>query len=146
MVFGLWSVSCPPLATPPLSCTWKVKLAKPAPLALAAGVYTKLAMLAKLMLWPAVTGTPLRVKLPLAGKVVMLTAWKLLAGLSFGSVKPKSAALKLRAVSSKVVSVALVPAGASLTAVTLKVMVFGVVSYVPKLSCTLNVKLARGAP
>ncbi len=26
MVLGLWSVSTPPLAVPPLSCTWKVKV------------------------------------------------------------------------------------------------------------------------
>ena len=109
----------------------------PAPLALAAGVYTKLPMLAKLMLWPAVTATPLKVRLPLPGKVVMVTAAKLLAGLSFGSLKPKSAAVKARPVSSSVVRVALVPAGASLTAVTVRIKV--AVSVAPAVSCMVYV-------
>ena len=34
---------------------------------------------------------PLKVSVPLAGSVMILTARKALAGLSFGSLKPKSA-------------------------------------------------------
>ena len=51
----------------------------------------------------------------------MITACKVLAGLSFGSVKPNSAAVKVWPVSSKVVMVLLVPAGASFTLVSLSV-------------------------
>ena len=80
-------------------------------------------MLATLMLWPAVTATPDSVRLPAPGSVVIVTALSALAGLSFGSVKPKSAAVKVYCVSSSVVTVLLVPAGASLTAVTLTVIV-----------------------
>ena len=67
---------------------------------------------------------------------------------STGSVKPKSAALKVCEPSSSTAMLALVPAGASLTAVTLKVSVFGVWSVfwpllaVPPSSTTWNVKLA----
>ena len=38
IVLGVGSRSTPPLAVPPSSCTWKVKLAYAVPLALAAGV------------------------------------------------------------------------------------------------------------
>ena len=57
--------------------------------------------------------------LPNAGSVVMITDCSVFAGLSNGSVKPKSAAVKVRAVSSTAVSVASVPPGASLTDMTL---------------------------
>ena len=40
IVLGLASRSTPPLAVPPLSCTWNVKLAYATPLASAAGRYT----------------------------------------------------------------------------------------------------------
>ena len=73
-------------------------------------------MSAALMHWPAVTATPDRVRLPAPGKVVMVTALSALAGLSLGSVKPKSAVTKVYAVFSLVVTVLLVPAGASFTA------------------------------
>ena len=44
------------------------------------------------MSWPAVTATPLSVSVPAAGRVVMTALAKALAGVSLGSVKPKSAA------------------------------------------------------
>ena len=67
--------------------------------------------------------TPLNSIAPAVGKLVITTDCSVLAGLSSGSVKPKSAAVKTRAVSSVAVSVAFVPAGASLTAVTVMVLV-----------------------
>ena len=72
---------------------------------------------------PALTSTPLSVRLPAPGSVVIFTALSALAGLSAASLKPKSAPAKVYAVSSSVVTVLLVPAGASLTAVTLMVIV-----------------------
>ena len=51
-----------------------------------------------------------------------MTAANAFAGLSLASVKPKSPAVNVRAVSSTAVSVAFVPDGASLTEVTLNVM------------------------
>ena len=80
-------------------------------------------MFATLMLWPAVTATPDNVKLPAPGIVVIVTAVSALAGLSLGSVKPKSAAANVYCVSSSVVTVLSVPAGASLTEVTSTVIV-----------------------
>ena len=41
IVFGDWSRFTPPLAVPPSSCTWKVKVVQELRLALAAGVNTK---------------------------------------------------------------------------------------------------------
>ena len=57
------------------------------------GVKTSLpaAMSATLIDWPAVTPTPFSVSAPAAGSVVIFTLAKALAGLSFGSLKPKSA-------------------------------------------------------
>ncbi len=66
---------------------------------------------------PAATAAPESVRLPAPGRVVTLTLDSALAGASFGSVKPKSATLKVYAVSSLVVTVLLVPTGASLIAV-----------------------------
>src|SRR5437868_4462024 len=60
---------------------------------------------------------------PSEEEVVILTAAKLLAGLSCASLKPKSAAARVRGVSSLMVMVLLAPSGASFTLVTLKVMV-----------------------
>ena len=65
------------------------------------------------------------------GSVEIDTASKAFVGESFTSVKPKSAAAKTRGVSSSVVSVALVPDGASLTAVMLTVLVPCAVSAPP---------------
>ena len=67
---------------------------------------------------PVMTEAPLSCRLPWVGRVVILTALSALAGLSLGSEKPKLSGVRVRAVSSTVVSVALVPAGASATALT----------------------------
>src|SRR5207237_1148249 len=129
IVFGDWSRSTPPLPVPPLSCTWNVKLASGEPLALAAGVNTSLpaVMSATLMNWPALTATPLSVSVPdpALGSVVIFTASRLLAGLSFGSLKPKSATVNVCAPSSLTVTVLLAPDGASFTLVTLIIIVLG---------------------
>ena len=94
IVFGDWSVSTPPLAVPPLSCTWKVKLASGDPIAFAAGVNSSLPaeMSAALTYWPTVTAVPLSVSVPAVpvGSVAIFTASRLLGGLSLGSLKPKS--------------------------------------------------------
>src|SRR5205823_4041337 len=104
--------------------------------------------------WPAVTAMPLLVSVPDArvGIVVISTAASALAGLSFGSVKPNSSAVKVWAVSSLVVIVLCVSAGASFTLVTLIVIVLADWSVstpplaTPPLSLTWNVKLASGDP
>ena len=92
IVLGVGSRSTPPLAVPPLSCTWNVKLAYAVPLALAAGVNVSSpeAMSATRMNCPGVTATPLSVSVPDVGSVVILTARKTSAGVSLGSLKPKS--------------------------------------------------------
>src|SRR5436305_998209 len=68
--------------------------------------------------WLAVTAAPLSVREPWTGRVLTFTASRLFAGVSLGSVKPKAAALKTYGVSSLVVTVLFAPIGASLTAVT----------------------------
>ncbi len=98
--------------------------------------------------WLAATATPSSFSVPAAGSVVILTAANAFAGVSFGSVKPKSAVANVYAVSSFVVTVLSAPAGASFTAVTSIVIVLAVWSRstpplaVPPLSCTWKVKLA----
>ena len=67
------------------------------------------------MLWLALTALPFSIKLPTLGSEVMMTAFRLL--LSILSTKPKSLAAKVLLPSSKIVTVALEPIGASLTAV-----------------------------
>src|SRR5947209_8244868 len=113
IVLADWSVLTPPLARPPSSLTWNVKLASAAPLAFAAGVNTSrpALMSATVMNWPAVTATPLLVSVPdpTVGIVVISPAKSVFAGLSFGSVKPNSSAVKVWAVSSLVVIVLSVP-------------------------------------
>ncbi len=52
-------------------------------------------MSARVIDWPAVTATPLFVRLPAPGSVVIVTASSVLAGLSLTSLKPKSAAVKV---------------------------------------------------
>ena len=89
-------------------------------MALASGVNTRLPKSATAMLCPAVTGVPLKVSDPAVGKVVMNTAINALADESAASAKPKSAAEKVRLPSSVTVSVLLVPVGASLTGLRLK--------------------------
>src|SRR5262249_59678865 len=68
---------------------------------------------------PPVTATPLSVSVPAPGNVVISTARRALAGLSFGSLNPKSAVLNTYGVSSSVVTVLFVPWGRWLTPVTL---------------------------
>ena len=105
-------------------------------------------MSAMLMLWPTVTAAPASIRLPAVAILEIVTAENVFAGLSLVSLNPKSAAEKTHGVSSVVVSVVLAPDGESLTAVTLKVIVFAVgsrstpPSAVPPLSCTRKVKLA----
>src|SRR5438874_13756619 len=74
---------------------------------------------------PAVTATPLSLRLPAPGRVVISTAARLLAGLSFGSLKPKSSRSEERRVGKEGGSVWLPTEGASCTEVTLRVIVFG---------------------
>ena len=81
--------------------------------------------------------------MPAVGRVLMMTAFRSLAGLSVASAKPKSAAEKVLLPSSGRVIVALVPVGASLTGVTLIVSVASTLVsmpplVVPPLSCTLK--------
>ena len=147
---GVGSRSTPPLAVPPSSCTWNVKLAYGVPLASAAGLNTsRPASIAPTVTnCPAVIAVPLSVSVPAPGSVVIRTAWSWLAGLSWGSVKPKSARTNVYGASSNVVTVVGVPTGASLTAVTFTVSARGMGSRftpplaVPPSSCTWKVKLA----
>src|SRR5438067_616136 len=107
--------------------TWKVKLASGDPLAFAAGVNTSrpALMSATVTNWPAVTAMPLLVSVPDArvGIVVISSAASALVGLRFGSVIQTCGVVMLWAVSSLVVIVLSVPAGASFTLVTLIVIV-----------------------
>jgi hypothetical protein len=75
-VFGDASRSMPPLAVPPLSCTWKVNEVYGVPLPLVAGLKISRpdAMLAAETNWPAVTLVPLSFRVPSAGRVVIFTA------------------------------------------------------------------------
>src|SRR3569833_467915 len=105
-------------------------------------------MSARLTNWPAVTATLLSVRVPAPGRVVILTASRLLAGLSLGSVKPKSDAAKVYGVLIRSDTALSAPAGAAFTEARLNVMVLGDWSRstpplaVPPLSCTWKVKLA----
>jgi fatty acid desaturase len=105
------------------------------------------AMFAALTNCPAVTATPFSVSVPAVGSVVIFTFRSASAGESFGSVKPKLAALKTYAVSSLVVTVLFVPTGASFTDATLIVIVREVVSVstpplaVPPPSMTWNLNV-----
>ena len=91
------------------------------PVLLAAGMKSRSSSCDAWIDWPAVTATPLSFSTPAeaAGSVVIFTASSALAGLSLESLKPKSAALKLRAISSSVVTVLFAPEGAPFTGVTL---------------------------
>src|SRR5438309_775839 len=97
MLLGDWSRSTPPLAVPPLSCTWKVNEVYGEPLAFAAGVnFNSLAVMsATAMDWPAETARPLFVSEPANGSELIFTAAKLLLGLSLGSLNPKSPVVKV---------------------------------------------------
>ena len=116
---------------------------------MAAGVNRSKPLLrsASAIICPFVTATPLSVRLPAAGRALIFTPERALAGESLGSVNPKSAAAKAQVVSSGIVTVLDVPEGASFTGVTLMVNVLGLGSrltpplVVPPLSCTWKVKL-----
>src|SRR2546429_9878927 len=92
-----------------------------------------------LMLWPVGTGEPLRVSVPTVGSETIVAAWNALAGpvpvggVSFGSVKPKSASVIAYDVSSRTgpAALPLVPAGASVTELTVTVITLGVGSVLP---------------
>ncbi len=93
IVFGEGSTLAPPLAVPPLSLTWNVKLAYPFPDAFAAGVYvTSFPLIdrAAVTLSSASMATPFRRMTPSTGRVTNRTVFRLFAGLSFGSLNPKS--------------------------------------------------------
>ena len=142
------ATSRPPPTVPPSSCTRKVNDAYAAPLAFATGVKTSRprSMSATAIVWPAPTAAPLLVKLPVAGRVAIRTARKLSAGLSPGSLNPKSARVKVMAVSSSVATLPFDPDGASLSAVTSTVSVLADSArsmpplLVPPSSCTMKVK------
>src|SRR5204863_388221 len=150
------SVSTPPLAVPPLSRTWNVKLDSGEPLALSAGGSEERRVVKSVDVgsWRVVKAMPLLVSVPVParGNVVISTGSSALAGLSFGSLKPNSAAVNVWAVSSLVVIVLSGPDGASFTEVTLIVLVLATGSVstpplaVPPLSRTWNVKLDSGEP
>ena len=70
-------------------------------------------MLAAGITCPTVTAVPFKVRVPAPGKDAMMTDCSVLAGVSLGSVKPKSAALKVCVASSLRVMVLSAPAGAS---------------------------------
>src|SRR6185503_14559407 len=93
IVFGVGSRSVPP----PLSCTWKVKDVYGVPLPLRAGVnFSSPPLMSAIgMKAPALTATLLLVNVPRLGSVVIFTASSVFGGVSFGSVKPKSAAVKV---------------------------------------------------
>src|SRR5258705_9189449 len=69
IVLGVGSRSTPPLAVPPLSCTWNVKLAYPAPFAFAAGVNESLpaTISATDTTRPGTIDVPANANLPAAG-------------------------------------------------------------------------------
>ncbi len=92
-------------------------------MALAAGVNTRFpaATSAVVITWPAVTAVPDRVSVPAVGSVSIRTALKLSPAST--SLNPKFAVVKVWVVSSLMVTVALVPAGASFTLVTVIVKV-----------------------
>ena len=86
---------------------------------MAAGVKTRPALPATRLLAaitaPAFTATPLRLRLPALGRLLISTALRLLP--SWGSEKPKSAASRVRGASSLIVRLEEVALGASLTLV-----------------------------
>ena len=98
---------------PPSSWTWNVKAVEPAPPVDVTEYCSSLAsMSATETNCPAVTATPLSVRLPMAGKVVILTARKLSGGESKESLKPKSDVENVYGVPCAGVTVFDVPVGA----------------------------------
>ena len=90
-VFGEGSRSTPPLAVPPLSCTWKVNEVYGVPLPLAPGWKTSrpAAMLAAETYWPVVTVVPLSFTVPAAGSVVIFTARSVVRHVPQGVAEPE---------------------------------------------------------
>src|SRR2546428_700387 len=105
-------------------------------------------MSAALTSWPAVTGLALLVRVPAAGRVVIFTAARALAGVSLTSEDRKSVVEGKRVDPGGGRTVKKKTAGASLTLVTSKVMVMGdwfkstPPLAVPPSSCTWKVKVA----
>src|SRR5437764_1201675 len=101
---------------------------------------------------PAVTASPLRSEERRVGKDGICTGRRALAGTTPGSLNPKSPAVNVYEPSSSTVTVWLVPCGASLTHVTLTVIVRGVESRLapplaaPPSPSSWNLKLAYAAP
>src|SRR5437763_413650 len=123
---------------PPLSWIWKPKLVYGLPLALAAGRKTSLpaprsAALTVLGRIGGASGRPRERRLALAGRLVTMTAARLLAGLSLASVKLKSVPANTLSVSSLVVTELSTATGASLTerTLTVRVAVLALVSAPP---------------
>ena len=92
-VLTLGSKSTPVFSSPPLSLTWKVKFARLIPLALS-GIKLKFAISAASTSVPAVMVAAPSFKTPFVGKVVILTAARLLLMPSI-SLKPKSDSSKV---------------------------------------------------
>src|SRR5262245_9525553 len=92
IVFGGWSRSKPPLAVPPSSFTWKVKVVYGVALLFVSSVGVNFSLLAAISLtrtaWPAVTATsvvPLfKVTVPLEGNVVTISVRKLFGATELG--------------------------------------------------------------
>ena len=91
------SVSWPPFAVPPLSCTLNVKLANAIPVWLTGGIYLNLdaKRSATGIDIPAVTLTPLSFRLPKSGIETICTAFRAFGGLSLESLKGKSPTPKM---------------------------------------------------
>jgi len=122
------------------------------PLSFVSGVKTRrlLSMSVAEISSPAVTAAPESVSVPFVGIVLMMTERRLSP--SMGSLKPKSALVIVRGVSSSVVSVLSAPLGSSLMGVMSKVKLFGdwsvsmPPSVVPPSSCTAKVKVSAAVP
>src|SRR4051794_18646393 len=80
-------------------------------------------MSAALISWPAVTATPSRASVPWSGRTVTLTKARLLAGLSLGSLKPEWQGAVEGERAARGGTGLFEPNGASLTLVTLIVIV-----------------------
>jgi len=139
ITLALASMSTPPLAVPPSSATWNVKLAYPAPLASATGVNCSFpaVMSATDTSSPAPTAALSSVRLPTDGSVVIFTrsnsSAPALLPASVGSLKPKSDAVNVYVPSSNTVTVLSVPCGASFTEVTVILAAVAVPRPTPRL-------------
>src|SRR5687768_12307510 len=82
IVFGVGSRSTPVLLVPPLSLTWKVKLAYGTPVASVAGANFRRPMSAASTKLPATSAGPPTLSVPAAGAAVIVIPVKLFAGVS----------------------------------------------------------------